>query len=137
MTIFRPFRDGRWLAWLMHELALCDSSVPSRRKLRWNVRSVRQRQADHYWSEGESAGVAPCVESHLAQYDVTPFFGEPYTLWRTSMTVQVVVQGKPASFERERSFGNEAMARADFMMHRHEVRAGLAGSRLFPARSTT
>lgn len=128
-------KTGRWLAWLLFDQALPDGTVPTRRHLTWRTRSVQQEQVDHYWSE-PSPGVVPCVETHLFRLDVTRWFAPPITLWRTEVLVQVFAPGLPGwgsdftpvtNLTRNRSFGSERDARADYVAHQGDIRAALAG----------
>lgn len=129
----RLLHTGRWLAWLLLDHCQPGDGMPSRRQLVWNTRRVETSQPLYYWSEGwDYPGTVPCVETHLIRLDVTRWIGQPLTLWRTEVTVQVWT-GQVVSLERERSFAEEAAARADFRAHCEPLREQLPAESRTPA----
>jgi hypothetical protein len=125
-------KAGRHAINLLYNWSTPRDALPTQRSLLWNTRNVTMTQWKYYWSEGESAGVAPCVEGRLSRVDIFRRFGEPIWFWRVAFDLQVVVDKLPVSFSRADIFASYILAVNEFERLCRDVRPGLAGSRLFP-----
>lgn len=82
----RIFGTGSWLVWLIdggRHGGNRHGDMPSRRFMRWNTRTVDKVNMGQWFRDGDRRNMTfyRHEEAVLWRLDVTPFIGEPYTLW--------------------------------------------------------
>lgn len=105
---------GRWLAWMMYDVCTPGPGLPAYRTLRWNTRSV---ESEAQYAHETATADTPAAVIVLWKYTVRRRRGAPITLYRTEVTLRLMVGGRSSEFDRNRSFSSLDAAEADFLRH--------------------